>query len=475
MANLAGPFAAGRATDTTRSDYIWLTAILVLAVVLRLPGLNGPLWYDEIATVTTHLRLPWNEMFTGYEMNHHYLYSLQAKALMEIFGEEPWVIRLPSLVFGVLGIGAMWWLARDIAGARIAHVTALLLAIAFHHIWFSQNARGYSELQFWSTLGMILFLYGLKRPTPGLWIGYGLVLALAVYTHLTGAFFFAAQGVLWVGLMAAFAMQGRATREVLLYPALGFVVGGLLTLALYAPLLPSLLETVGGVSETSAVDRMQEYQNPVWTVVESVRSMLGTGGLIAPVIAIVLLAVLAMGAVASHRTERYFAPVVVLHIGLTMVLLMLIGMRIWPRFFFLDIGFLMLLIVLGVQYWSGVLAWIVGNRVERGLIFAVGVAGMILVSLPLAVRNYTQPKQDLVGALTIVEEGRGPSDRVYGLGSSMSCIRAISRPTGARSRRIRTSRRPSPNPGRSGWSSPFRRAPSGMSPALKPRWMRSSI
>ncbi len=32
---------------------LWLAAILLLALGLRLYGLNAPLWYDEILTVTT--------------------------------------------------------------------------------------------------------------------------------------------------------------------------------------------------------------------------------------------------------------------------------------------------------------------------------------------------------------------------------------------------------------------------------------
>ena len=55
-------------------DWLVLGGILALALVLRLLTLNGPLWYDEIITVLTHLSLPWSEMATGYEMNHHYLF-----------------------------------------------------------------------------------------------------------------------------------------------------------------------------------------------------------------------------------------------------------------------------------------------------------------------------------------------------------------------------------------------------------------
>lgn len=152
---------------TAGRDYLWLAAILLVAAVARVVHLNAPLWYDEILTVTTHLRPGWGAFFTDYSMNHHYFHDLIAKLSMSLFGETVWAVRLPAMIFGVAGIAAMWVLARDIAGPGPAHVTALLLAVSYHHIWFSQNARGYTALALFSTLGMLFFLRGMRRPTRG--------------------------------------------------------------------------------------------------------------------------------------------------------------------------------------------------------------------------------------------------------------------------------------------------------------------
>ncbi|MCB2136894.1 MAG: glycosyltransferase family 39 protein, partial [Rhodobacteraceae bacterium] len=169
-------------------DYLWLGAILVLAAALRIWGLNAPMWHDEIQTLVTHVNLGWSDMLQSYSMNHHYLHNIAAKAAMAVFGDAPWAVRLPAMLFGLGTLAAMWFLARDIAGATIAHVTTLLLALSYHEIWFSQNARGYTGLALFSTLGMLFFLRGMKTPTRGTWALYGLCLAAAVFTHLTGAF-----------------------------------------------------------------------------------------------------------------------------------------------------------------------------------------------------------------------------------------------------------------------------------------------
>ena len=393
-------------------DFAILGGLLLLAAGLRLVGLNGPLWYDELVTVDSHLRLPLSGMLDTYAMNHHYLFSLQAKLSVGLFGETPWAIRLPAFLFGLGSIAAIWWLARDIAGTRIAHLTALLLVLSYHHIWFSQNARGYTELAFFAALGMVLWLRGLHRPRPALWIAYGFCLAAAIFTHLTGAFFFVAQGLAWLGVAGLDLLRGR--RDRLVWPALGYLIGGALTLALYAPLLPSLLAEVGGVAETSAVDVMQEFQNPVWTVIEAVRTGIGQAGPLVGLVAVAVLTAIGFGLIAFHARAPLFGPVVILHIGLTMALLLALGMRIWPRFFFADIGFLMLLIVGGVHWGCAIAARIL--PLSRDLLFGIAVAAMVLVSAGLATRNYTAPKQDMAAAHDLVVTQAGPGDATYAAG-----------------------------------------------------------
>lgn len=402
----------------TSRDYLWLAAILALGAALRIWGLDAPMWHDEIQTVVTHLDLSWPETVQGYSMNHHYLHNVFAKASMELFGRDPWAIRLPAMLFGLGLLVATWVLARELAGATIAHATTLLLALSYHEIWFSQNARGYTGLAFFSTLGMLYFLRGLRDPKTGTWIAYGLSLAAAVFTHLTGAFFFMAQGLIWLGLLATRKARGTLDPAIVKLPFLGFFVGGLIAALVYLPLIPSLLSTVGGVSETSATDVMQEYQNPLWTAMEAIRTGIGSAGALTTITGMAVLTLSLLGAVALRRREPLFAVVTFGHIVLTVVLLMAVGMRIWPRFFFVDIGLLMLLIVLGVRWCCELIGRLFdGDAMARGL-FALGVIGMVGISILLAKRNYDFPKQDLEGAYLFVKETEQPGDRVYSIGYS---------------------------------------------------------
>lgn len=402
--------------ETTRTDRLWLAFILVLAAGLRLWRLDAPMWHDEIQTLVTHVHLGWGEMLQSYSMNHHYLHNILAKVALAVFGEAAWSARLPAMLFGVATVWATWLLARDVAGVTIAHVVALLLALSYHEIWFSQNARGYTGLALFSTLGLLFFLRGMKAPEWRNWLPFALCLAAAVFTHLTGAFFFVALGLIWLSVVVSRAMRGSLSAPVVRLPFLGFLIGGALTALLYLPILPSLLATVSSVSDTSAVDLMKEYQNPVWTAFEAIRTGIGNAGPLVPLVGVAVLALSILGAVRLHGAAPLFAPSVVLHIVLTTALLMAVGMRIWPRFYFVDIGLLMILIVAGVRLACAIVGTLVGGeRVGRAL-WVLGVVLMVLISAVLARRNYAFPKQDLAGAFAFVESERKPGDRAIALG-----------------------------------------------------------
>ncbi len=396
-------------------EKVVLGAILVLALVLRIIGLNAPLWYDELNTLYSHIRLPWSDMMSGYEMNHHYLFSFQAKLSAALFGEAPWSLRLPAVVFGVGSIAAIWVLVRDVSNAKFAHVTALLLALSYHHIWFSQNARGYTELMFWCTVGLILFLRGVANNRLLTWLWFGVVLALSVFTHLTGFFFFFAVGVVWVLWAVLDLIRGKTGIANLWPPALGFIVGGVLCLLMYAPVLDGVVQNAADVGGTSKVDVMQEFQNPIWTILEAIRTVASGLGPLIGLAAILTIGLSLLGAVKVWSKAPLFPVIVFAHIVLTMALLYALGMRIWPRFFFVDIGFLLALIVLGVAQTC--------KLVERALpglnarmTYALGIAGMIVISVALAAQNYRAPKQDVAGAQALIEAEAQDGDRILATG-----------------------------------------------------------
>ncbi len=420
-----------RRDGTSNSDagVMVLVGILTLAAVLRLVGLNDSLWHDEIHTILSSIRQPISTVTSDLsEMNNHIFYSLQAKAVIAIAGEHNWTVRLPALIFGVLSIGAMWVLTRRVASTSLAHVVAVLLAISYHHVWFSQNARGYTEILFWYVLATIMFLEGVREPRWRLWLGYGVVVAAALYTHLTAAFFVAAHGLTYVIMLIAryvprvrLPSNLRAPSHISdqVVPLLGFACGALVTLILYWPILSQLALTVSTVADTSEVDVMKEYQSPIWAAVEILRSV-AVPSLLTSGVALIAITLTVIGAVGIGRRVPALPLILAIHVFVTLFTLLALSMRIWPRFFFIDIGFILLFITNGVLISCNILSdfakrWF-SLPINRDHLFLLASMLMFIVSVPLLLRNYEHPKQDYEGTLDYVNKVRGTSDVVVTFG-----------------------------------------------------------
>ena len=140
--------------DRTAATIWFLLLVTAVGIALRVAGLGQDLWIDELATLDDLRAMSPGDLVSSYtSANQHVLNSLLVWASIRIFGEAEWSVRLPALLFGVATIPAMYWLGRL---ARLGRGAALggsaLLALSYHHIWFSQNARGYTGYILFSLL-----------------------------------------------------------------------------------------------------------------------------------------------------------------------------------------------------------------------------------------------------------------------------------------------------------------------------------
>ena len=120
-----------------------------------------------------------------------------------VFNETTWSIRVPAVLFGVASIWALFLLAGELGSRREAILSAAFLTFSYHHIWFSQNARGYTVLLFWTILASWLLLRSLRDNLPKLWFLYAVTAALGVYTHVTMLFVITGHFVIYLVIQAA--------------------------------------------------------------------------------------------------------------------------------------------------------------------------------------------------------------------------------------------------------------------------------
>lgn len=406
------------APDAGRSDRRELAAVAAIcigALAARVVNLNASLWYDELITLVQSVRLPPSELLVTYgSLNNHVLYTWLAKGSIALFGESPAALRFPAVLFGVLSIFAAWRLFR-IDGVKWAAVAAAaLLAVSYHHVWFSQNARGYTGLLLFTTASAFYLNRAVNRQSMKDWIIYGALIAVAMLIHLSAAFFIAAQALV-VFFYFSRKLKAEGVKPAILQarkPVVGYLVGAAIFLAIFSPMISGMFDTLREVSTASAGAERQvaEWKNPLWTIVESLRSF-GALAFAAP-IAIIFIA---LGVVRLWSIAPLIAAPYLLHAPLTLAILTSLSMRIWPRYFFTDIAFLFMALVVGAFWFAEMFASRVAlaKRVHLSAnrLKALGFAFMIAASLPLLVRNYGLPKQDFSGALAFIEE-RAPKDAV---------------------------------------------------------------
>jgi mannosyltransferase len=387
-----------------------LAALLVTALALRLYDLGDGLWVDEILTYVNYMKMPVGQIMMTYDdQNQHLLYTVLARASCWIFGESPWSLRLPAVLFGVGGIWGLYLLGLQVGSAREALLSAALLTFSYHHIWFSQNARGYTGLLFWTILSSWLLLRALQQARPQLWLAYAPAVALGVYTHMTMLFVIFGHFSLY--LMTLFARR----REIWPHRGAGFFLGfglaGFLTLLLYALVLPQVFAGMLWQGATSAVT---VWKNPLWTLSEFAKGIeMGFGG---SIVVVAALFVFGAGLLSFARKNPAVIQFLMIPPIVGTAVLMSMGHPLWPRVFFFSIGFAVLVVIRGSMLLGhmAVKTFRLSPRKSElaGTALCIGLIAISATSIP-AVYG---PKQDYLGALTYIQENASPGDAIVTTG-----------------------------------------------------------
>jgi 4-amino-4-deoxy-L-arabinose transferase-like glycosyltransferase len=398
---------AGLPAPAPRDAAAWrmVGALLIVALVLRIYRLDTELWIDEIQLRVRYAPLEFRQILSTYDsQNHQPLYTIFAHFALLATGGADWAVRVPAVLFGVASIWALWWWARRVTTTSEAVLGVFLLAVSYHHVWFSQNARGYTAMMFMIIVATGLFrnlLEGHPNPRRLAW-GYALCVALATYTHLTVALI-AVGHALTVLLVTRWRSPDSRARA--LWCGIALALSAVVTVSLYAPILPQVwakvtAPTMEGVSV--------EWTGAGWMVTEALR-VLGEGVPGGVLTVMVALSALAVGVASYWRQSRTTTLLMFLPVLVTMVALVATKHNLWPRFFFFASGFIVLAALRGgFVLVRAVLRW----RPDR--VALAGATAIGLLSLTTVPRAW-QPKQQFRAARDFVEQERLPGDQVVAL------------------------------------------------------------
>lgn len=387
---------------------LWiLIAITLLAAMVRAPFLLHSLWYDEIAAFLGYsLPGPWAAVGTYFTQANHVFHSFLAWMSTAIFGVDELSVRLPSFLAGLGTVWAVAMLGREVGGASLAMMAALVTALMPTAVLASTEARGYSLMMFFAALMTALLmraqrLSGSDRSQRiANWCLYAAVCALGVWSHLVTVCvpIFHAIACVVIAIRAR-KLSNRNAARFAISALIALCGAGILTALLYAPIMSQMVKIQ---REFRALDGNEPtlFSHEGWMMLCSLGgSWSGWSSLAALILA-------GSGVRASMGNSR-LRMAVVLALGGTAVALLfplVLGSWLYARFLAFAAPGVALLIAAGI-------VWI-GNK--RPMV-AWGLAIATLISWSTLLINLG-PRQQIREAVAYVATHRAAGEGAFAVG-----------------------------------------------------------
>jgi len=170
---------------------IFMLAILSFGFFLRIHDLSFlSLWRDEPRYVELSKHsLDYIIKALKLQLVYPPLYHFFLHFWMKLFGSSEFVLRLPSVLFGVSSISILFILVKNVINKRIALISSFLLSISPLHIWYSRNVSSYATLTFFMLLSAYFFLRALRDDQWRDWFAYAVSMLIGMYIHYSTLFF----------------------------------------------------------------------------------------------------------------------------------------------------------------------------------------------------------------------------------------------------------------------------------------------
>jgi len=179
-----------------------VSALVLLALALRLPGLSQSLYGDELFTYELAIRPSLGAVLDGVRSSLEVSppgYTILAW-LFQQFGPAQFWSRAASLIAGVLLVPVVYALGLRVANRRAGLLAAALLALSPFAIFYASEARAYSLVALLLAASTLVLLKATSEgASSGWWILFAGLTVAAIYTHYTAFSAVAAQAV-WIVL-----------------------------------------------------------------------------------------------------------------------------------------------------------------------------------------------------------------------------------------------------------------------------------
>ncbi len=220
------------------NDAAGLGAVLLVGAAFRLfriDSLPFGLWWDEAYSGLQILHImndpSYRPVYVAAMAQEPALFWYFAIPFVHLFGPSALGLRMTAVVGGLIGIVAIYLLARELLGRRVAIVSAFLLAVMAWHVDFSRIAFNSIWSVTFDALAAFLLLRGLRVGSLTCFALAGTVLGLGANMYYTTRLVPLVLILFLIHRLAA--ERGRFLRSQLV----GLVVLGVTTLITISPLV----------------------------------------------------------------------------------------------------------------------------------------------------------------------------------------------------------------------------------------------
>ncbi|MEJ2084808.1 MAG: glycosyltransferase family 39 protein [Acidobacteriota bacterium] len=185
-------------TGLQGSQWVLLLSVLILAACLRIYRLGAEnFWIDELNQIQVASQSPL-EIIRNYRPGAERM--LQGRWSLRTWDQAPLSIlishlflshenrefwaRFPSFLFGCLGVVAIFLFARRYVSFQTALLSMFLLAISPLDIWYSQEARWYTQWSLLTTLSYLALATAERSGKVRHWATYAALVVASIYTFL---------------------------------------------------------------------------------------------------------------------------------------------------------------------------------------------------------------------------------------------------------------------------------------------------
>lgn len=381
-----------------RTAWVIVAIATIAGLGLRLYKLDQDLWIDEIAPVVGYTKLGVLQILGSYlGPNNHFLNTILMKVSIQCFGEHEWSVRIPAMIAGVLCIPAIYILGRAALSRAASAGAAVVLALSYHHVFFSQNARGYTSYILFALLSTALLIEALRRARKSVWILYVVTAVLGAASLLIMGFVIAAHVAISIAIAFRLSRAGRPVAPFVKTMLIVFAVVGFISLQVYAAALPEALVVLNSAYDGPATGFAAFSPEFFAEMLRGVGAAFSN-----PAVALTFLAIAAAGFAALFFLRWPVALALFLPPFLTAMSLAVRGETFSPRFFLLLLPLAILSAAAAVEIFTSVAVRrlsLSGRVAPAVLLVCLAVLGAAAGrSLPY---YYRTPKQPYRAALAI--------------------------------------------------------------------------